>query len=141
MNDHLLSKSIRVLFFLVLLVFCMIHAKAFLVPMVFAGLFSMLLLPLSLRIEKWGVNRGLSILISVLIFMALIAALIYVVTLQISDFSSNAAQIEENVTRKLQEFRDYLTQTFGISRQKQDAILNNGQKTEQVSARISHFFS
>ena len=63
MRDQL-TKSLKVLLLLVLIVVILVYAKPFLVPLTFAGLFAMLLLPVSLRFEKWGVNRGLSIFFS-----------------------------------------------------------------------------
>lgn len=142
MNEGLLTRSVKILLFLVLLVIVLIYAKSFLVPVTFAALFSMLLLPLSQKIEKWGAPRGLAILFSTLLFTALIAGFIYVLIWQVSDISKDAGHIEQQLHQKLQELKDYVSRTFGISPQKQDEILQNNQpEGSKLAAVFSGFLS
>ena len=129
MQDKLLTRSIKFLLFTILLISILFYGKSFLVPLVFAGLFSMLLLPLTLRFEKLGVNRGLSILFSILLFVALFAGLISLLIWQVSDIGKNADQLEQNINEKIQQFKDYVSSTFGISRQKQNEIMNEQQQS------------
>ena len=129
MNDRLLTKSLKILFFLILTIVVLYYGKPFLVPLVFAGLFSMLLLPVTKRFEKWGINRGLSILLAVLLFVALFAGLISLLVWQVSDIGKNANDIEKNVNVKLQQLKDYVSETFGISRQKQTEMIEGQQQT------------
>ena len=138
MNDRLLSKAVKMLLVLVLSVIILIYAKSFLVPITFAALFSMLLLPLSRKIEAWGVKKGLAILLTTLLFTGLIAAFIYVLIWQFSDISQSAKDIEQQVNHKLQELRSYISHTFGISPQKQEEIIQNSQSSgEKISAIIA----
>lgn len=142
MNDRLLSKAVKMLLVLVLSVIILIYAKSFLVPITFAALFSMLLLPLSRKIEAWGVKKGLAILLTTLLFTGLIAAFIYVLIWQFSDISQSAKDIEQQVNHKLQELRSYISHTFGISPQKQEEIIQNSQSSgEKISAIIAGILS
>jgi predicted PurR-regulated permease PerM len=142
MHDRLLSKTVKILLVLVLSVIILIYAESFLVPITFAALFSMLLLPLSMKIANWGMARGLAILLTTLLFTALIAAFIYVLIWQVSDISQNAKDIEHQINQKLQELRLYVSHTFGISPQKQDEIIQNSQSSGgKITTIISGFLS
>ncbi|HZI02319.1 MAG TPA: hypothetical protein VEX63_14310, partial [Flavisolibacter sp.] len=63
-------KSIQILLIIVLSYLILVYGKPFLVPVVFAGLFSMLLLPVSRKLEGWGWNKGISVLVSILLFVS-----------------------------------------------------------------------
>ena len=142
MNETLLTKTVKLLLCLVLFVVVLIYAKSFLVPLVFAALFSMLLLPLSLKFESWGASRGPAILLTTFLFTALIAAAIYVVVWQVSDISKNATGLEQQVTQKLQELKEYVSHRFGISQKKQEEILQNGSPSRgKITGAISGFLS
>lgn len=136
MQERILTRPIRILLFLFLLVSFLVFAKSFLVPMVFAVLFSMLLMPISLRFEAWGLNRGLAILVTILLFLSLIAIIITVLVWQISDISEHASAIEQSVNAKLQQVKDYITNTLGISQKTQAEIFQNGQQPGQKLGAI-----
>ena len=67
MGDNLLNKTIKVLLLIFLLALVLHHGKPFLVPIAFAALLSMLLIPLSLKLQSWGLNKALSMVASVLL--------------------------------------------------------------------------
>ncbi len=139
MNEGLLTKTIKILLFLVLSVLILIYAKPFLVPLAFAALFSMLLLPLSLRFEKWGLARGLATLLTTVLFAVLIAAVVYVLIGQITEISKNAKGIEQQFNQKIGELRDYVNHRFGISHQKQEEIIQGNPSTG--SGKLASVFS
>ena len=142
MNETLLTKTAKILLCLVLSVVVLIYAKSFLVPIVFAALFSMLLLPLSLKFESWGASRAPAILLTTFLFTALIVAVIYVVVWQVSDISKNATGLEQQVNQKLQELREYVSHRFGISPKKQEEILQNGSPSGgKITGVVSGFVS
>lgn len=114
--------------FLVLLIIILIYAKPFLVPLTFGAIFAMLLLPLSKKMEEWGMARGLSILLSTLLLLVLIAGIITIFAWQISDVSKNSAEIENNINQKIQEFKNYISANLGISIQKQNQIIKEQQE-------------
>jgi predicted PurR-regulated permease PerM len=140
MNERLLNKSIKIMLLAVLAVFILIQARAFIIPLVFAGLFSMLLLPVSHRLEGWGMYRGFAVVISVLLFLSLIAGVIYLLVWQVGDLSVNAAEIEKNLTKNLQDLRDFISRTFGISAAKQEEIIQGQPGTDNANV-VSRLFS
>lgn len=142
MNDRL-TRSIKILAFIVLLIIVLVYAKPFLVPLSFGAIFAMLFLPLSLRLEKWGMGRGWAVTVSTLLLMALIAAVITIFAWQISDVSKNSAQIEDNISQKIDELRNYVSTKFGISIQKQDQIIAEQKQNGggQISTMITGLLS
>jgi predicted PurR-regulated permease PerM len=123
MGDRL-TKTLKILLLLVLIVVILVYAKPFLVPLTFAGLFAMLLLPVSLRFEKWGVNRGLAILFSILLFVIVIGGVLSVLWWQLSDIAKNSGEIEKNLNEKVGELEDYISRNFGISISRQQQIID-----------------
>jgi predicted PurR-regulated permease PerM len=143
MNDQLLNRSVKVLLVVFLTGYILFHARPFLVPLTFAGLLSMLLLPLSLKLEHWGIGRGLSIVLSILVLVLFFAGVISLLAWQVSDISSNSAQIEKSITEKVQQVRQVVTQSLGIPQQKQQEILQKQQQSSgnQLSSTISGAFA
>ena len=127
MNDRL-AKSIKIMVFLVLLIIILIYAKPFLVPLTFAAIFAMLLHPVSLKLEKWGLKKGLAILLSTLILLVVMAGIIAMFAWQVSDISKNSDQIEQNLNQKITELRDYVSTNLGISVKKQNEIIKEQQE-------------
>jgi predicted PurR-regulated permease PerM len=87
-------------------------------------------------------GRGWAILLTTVLFTALIAAFVYILIWQVSDISQNAKDIEQQVNHKFQELRNYVSHTFGISPQKQDEIIQNSQSTSgKITSLIAGFLS
>jgi len=137
MKESLLSKSLKILLFLFLLSVVLVKGKPLLAPIAFAGLFSMLMLPLAMKLENKGLSRGLSVLISELVLILVVAIIVGLVAWQVSDLSKNADSIEKNVQEKLQQLRSFITSSFGISAEKQDEIMKKQQQS--ADSRISSF--
>ena len=132
-------KSIKILLFIVLSYLVLVHAKPFLVPIAFAGLFSMLLLPVSRKLESWRINKGISVVLSILVLVAVASVIVWVLSLQVNDIKKNAIGIEKNITQKITEVRDFATRKLGISQQKQNEIIEKQQQTSDD--RISNFIT
>ena len=123
-----LQKTIRVLFFFFLVFASLYYAKPFLVPVCFAGLLAMLFLPLSRAFETWGINRGIAILICVVLLLLIISGIVSIITWQITDLTSDLGNIKEKVQLIIQQVEDYITQTFGISQQEQQQVIDEQSK-------------
>lgn len=127
MNDRL-AKSIKIMVFLVLLIIILIYAKPFLVPLAFAGIFAMLLYPVSQKLESWGLKKGLAILLSTLILLVVMAGIIAMFAWQVSDISKNSDEIERNLNQKITELRNFVSTNLGISIKKQEEIMKEQQQ-------------
>ena len=60
MQDSLLNRSIRLLVFFILVIVALYYARDFLIPVAFAGILSMLMLPISQKLEKKRLAAGIS---------------------------------------------------------------------------------
>jgi predicted PurR-regulated permease PerM len=122
-------KSIQILLIIVLSYLILVYGKPFLVPVVFAGLFSMLLLPVSRKLEGWGWNKGISVLVSILLFVSFFVIIGILMGTQVSDIKKNAGSIEQNISDKLVQVKQFVAERFGVSQQKQEQIIEQQQKT------------
>lgn len=139
MNELSLTRSVHLLLLLFLIFAGLYYAKPFLVPVTFAGLFAMLLLPISLWLEGRGVNRAVAVLLSILVLVAVFTGIVWLISWQVSDLAQDAQQIEQNLTQKIEEIRNYISHSLGISRRQQDKIIN--QQQEGGGGRLSGLVS
>ena len=112
----------------VLIVIILIFAKPFLVPLTFAALLAMLLVPITKWLERKGVNKALSAILSILLLVTFFAAIFTFVGWQVSDLAEDTAKIEEQVKEKIQQAREYVSTELGISQAKQKEMLEKQQK-------------
>jgi predicted PurR-regulated permease PerM len=127
MHQFNLSRWTLILIFLFLLIGGLYYAKAFLIPFAFAVLLSMLLLPLTRWFERKKISRGLSSLFSLLSFLAVIAAIIWLVSWQVSSLTEDLTNIEQRVTSLINKAKDYVSNNLGISKEKQNDMIKQQQ--------------
>ena len=139
MKQPSLAKAVRILLILVLIVVILVYAKPFLVPLAFAGIISMLLLPVARWLQRKGLNKAIATLLSILFFIAFFAGLIFFISKQISGIAEDAGNIEQQVSKKLQEAKDYISTTFGISPERQQQMLK--QQQQQAPGKTSGLIS
>jgi predicted PurR-regulated permease PerM len=119
MRNSPLVKITTLLLFICLFFTCMYYARDFLIPVVFAILLSMLLLPLCRKFEKWGINRILSIIICLLIVLIVISGIIYLFYTQVANFVSDIELIKEQLTDKLHSIQAFIQTKTNISAKEQ----------------------
>jgi len=126
-----LQKNLEVLLLLVLLFVGLYYAKPFLVPVCVAGLFSMLFLPICRKLETIGFKRGLAVLACILLFLLIIAGIIWVITWQMTSLTDGLGNMEEQLKDLIQQGREFLARTFGISLEEQQKAME--QQTENAN--------
>ncbi|RYE27123.1 MAG: AI-2E family transporter, partial [Sphingobacteriales bacterium] len=82
MQHTLMQKTVRLLALLTFSIVALYYAQSFLIPLAFAGLLSMLLLPVSKWFEAKGISHGLSALISLLLLVTIGAGIIVLLAWQ-----------------------------------------------------------
>jgi len=87
--------------------------QSVLVPVCFAGLFSLLLLPLNQRLER-RLPRALAITLSLLIVIVVLAMLVWFLSAQIASFSSELSEITAKLSQLINKFQMFLFNRFGI---------------------------
>jgi predicted PurR-regulated permease PerM len=99
-------------------------AKAFLVPICFAGLFAILFLPLSRFFQQKGLAKGLAILICIFLFLILTAGIVWLISWQVTDLTGEIANVEQKARQIISGIKQYISNQFGISQKQQDKLLS-----------------
>jgi predicted PurR-regulated permease PerM len=138
-----LYRAVAILALLVLIVVILVYAKPFLVPLAFAALISMLLLPVTKWLQTKGVNKVLANLLSILLVVGFFALVIMFVSWQVSDIASNGSKIEQQLSQKSQQAQQFIAEKLGIPQEKQQQMLQKQQSSSQgkMSSMITGFLS
>lgn len=134
MQDSLLNRSIRLLVFFILVIVALYYGRNFLIPVAFAGILSMLMLPISQKLEKKGWPRGLAVLICLLILISIAGLLIFVLSWQIADLTEDLTNIQGQVKKFLAAVQIYINDHFGITPQQQSKIIEQQQPSGSGAA-------
>jgi predicted PurR-regulated permease PerM len=142
MKATLLNKSIKILLLVLLSFTLLYYGKPFLVPFLIASLLAMLILPLSMKLEK-KMSKVLAILLSILLLLVVLCTIIGIFAWQISDISDRAPEIQQNISQKLTQLKEFVTNTLGIPEQQQQRILRQQQQSSsgQLSSMLTGLFT
>lgn len=112
-------KSAAVLVTLIAGVYILHALHETLIPLLFSVLVSILLFPVCARLERWKFPRILAITLSILLFIVVIAALIYLVTIQVAGFADELPRITQRAEALLEQLTTVGEQYFDVSRSEQ----------------------
>lgn len=112
-------KSAAILITLVAGVYILRALHETLIPLLFSVLVSMLLFPVCSRLERWKFPRVLAIILSILLFIVIIAALIYLVTIQIASFADELPRITQKAEALLEQLTSMGERYLNVSRSEQ----------------------
>jgi predicted PurR-regulated permease PerM len=134
-------KAATVLAILVLAVVCLVYAKPFLVPLTFAALLAMLLLPVSRWLQRKGVGKAVAILLSMSLLLIFVALVVFFISWQVSDLASNASNTEQQITAKYQQAQQFVAEKLGIppAKQKQMVKQQQSQTPGKLATLITGF--
>lgn len=119
------AKLSLTLLMLLLIVFFMMQGSTILIPLVFALLIAVLLYPLAnLMQHKLGLGRFPAAAISIIIFIAAIGGFIYFLTLQIINFSQDLPQLQDRVTKIIQQLQHWIATEYHVNSKQQTDYLN-----------------
>jgi predicted PurR-regulated permease PerM len=124
-QPYSLQRVVYFLLFVFLVVTSLHYAKPFLVPVCFGGLLAMLFLPLSLWFERKGIPRGIAIFFCILIFLAILTGIIWMISWQITDLTSEATDIENKLRQMIARVQEYIRSHFGISLKQQEKLITD----------------
>jgi predicted PurR-regulated permease PerM len=119
------------------------HAQAFLVPLSFAVLLAMLMVPISTALERWGFRRTWSSLTSTLIMITVAAVIVLLLSSQAGRFASALPPLLEQVAQQYQKMQQAVQNQWGIRLPTQSDLLagessessSDASPTEDVSER------
>jgi predicted PurR-regulated permease PerM len=118
-----IQKAAYALLIFVLIFTILIYAKGFLVPVSFAAILGMLLLPLARWMEAKGIHHAIATAGSVLVILVILTALIFFIQWQLSNIIDDADQIEKEIVSRYHDLRNYIAANLGISIKQQNRFI------------------
>ncbi|HTI93957.1 MAG TPA: AI-2E family transporter [Puia sp.] len=120
------TKLAMVLISLIALFYIAIWGKTFLAPLLFALLFSVLLLPVANFIEKrFHFPRSMASLLSVLLLVSALVGLFYLVGAQISSLADDWPQFKQQVLTSVNNLQQWISMKFHVRIKQQNNYVNN----------------
>jgi len=113
-------------------VYWLVVLQTFLVPVLVSVLLSILVSPITLQLEDKGLGRMPAIALTLVLFLGLIAGVLYVSYIQISDMIDMWPSFQKKADIMFYQSRIWMSETFGFETRTQ---LND---LEQVSAQLIH---
>ncbi|WP_240935656.1 AI-2E family transporter [Hymenobacter sp. HDW8] len=117
-----------------LLVFVLWKLDSVLLPITFAALFSILLLPLCQRFERWGWPRVLAILFCLLLVIVGLAAIVFAFGSQMTQFKAELPKLQEKLVQYFDQIQQMLSQRFGIEPISKDEFIDSSLKSAKKDA-------
>ena len=130
------------LFALSLVLLFMWMGKSILIPLFFAFLVSILLHPVVVFLEKAHFPRALASLLTILIFLILIAGLFYFFSRQVIRLSKDLPSLQTKVGDQLQRGQDWIYNKYHINNSEQTAYVKksaNGIMGSAVNSAATTF--
>ncbi|MDQ3016060.1 MAG: AI-2E family transporter, partial [Bacteroidota bacterium] len=124
MEKSSLQRSVHIGLLSFIIVAGLYFAKPFLVPVCLAGIFAMLFLLLSRKLEERKVGRGWSTLFCLLIFLVILGGIALLMSWQINNLVSDLGNIKQKIHGLKEQVTQYISDTLGISPQKQEEAIS-----------------
>ncbi|WP_298733529.1 AI-2E family transporter [uncultured Chitinophaga sp.] len=122
MTENKLPFTARLAFTLlslVLIIYIAHFSATIIIPLAFASLVAIMLLPLASRLEEWGCSRGLSAFIAVLLFVIGLSTLLALLTSQMGAFVSDFPHLQQQLMKSLDNLQVWINEKFHINAHKQ----------------------
>ncbi|SFV34072.1 AI-2E family transporter [Thermoflavifilum thermophilum] len=141
MNTSPLPFFVRlaaILLSIVLIGYLVYIGQPLLSPLLFAFLFSMMLLPVNRVLEKMHVPRSLAVLISIVLFIAVLLAVLYFVASQVRVMAGDWPALQQQLNITLQQLQEWLHQHLHMKIQSREDLIQIATQNISSSAIIGH---
>ncbi|MFB5945335.1 AI-2E family transporter [Albibacterium profundi] len=125
----LIAKVNHFLLFWILLVVVLIYGKPILIPIAFAGVLAMLMVPLIDFLDRKGWKRVFSTILVIVILLAFIFMIMMVLVGQVASLKNELPRIEQRANELINYLHDYVQTTFNYSVESQKEYLKSQVKT------------
>ncbi len=119
MTNISLARVNKALLLGVLTVIILYYARSFLIPLSFGILFSMLLLPVSRKLEQWGLGRKTATFICILIILLFVFGIVSIISAQANSFSKDLPQIQIKLQQLIDTVQHWIHSKVGVSTEQQ----------------------
>ncbi len=110
-----LDRTNKILLFTILISIILYFGKEFFVLITFSGLLAMLMTPVSNWLEKRGMTRVFSSLISVLILITVISAIVLLLSAQINNIGKELPHIQLRFEELISDVQSWISDNLGVS--------------------------
>ena len=117
-------RSTVILFGLILLTYALSILREILVPLSFALFLAILLNPLNDRFLQWKIPKVLSIVLSLVIAVIVIAGVWYFLATQVMHFTDQFPLLQKKSVELLSKLQQVLAEKFDVPLQKQQQLIN-----------------
>ncbi|HVU55151.1 MAG TPA: AI-2E family transporter [Puia sp.] len=142
MNEIKFASPLRIAAILFILVICFVilaWTEVLIIPLLFAIIFSSMLFPICLRLEKWGFHKGLAAFIAVLAAGILLALFLTVVITQLLHLMGEGPLFVQKTGALIDKAETYISQHWRIDKSTQAGHLH--QLIEKLKENSSAYFS
>ena len=115
-----------VLLLLILTTIILYYGKEFLVPLFFAILLAMLLLPVCRKLEQWGMGRVASTFMGIFIILLFISGLIGIIAAQGVSLADDWPKMQQKATQLYADAQMWVQTNYGIGQHEQDSYVQKG---------------
>ncbi len=107
-----------------------------LLPLLLSVLFAILLRPTTAYMtNKWHLPSVISVIIVILLSVAIVAGLIYFLSIQISSMADDWDKIKENVNVHLLHLQNMVYESLGLTRREQNDIIDGAAKNSLAKSK------
>ena len=114
-----LLRTGRVMIIATIGVYWLVVVQSFMVPILVSVLLSILVSPITLQLEEKGLGRIPAIVLTLVLFLGLIAGVLYVSYIQISDMIDMWPSFQNKADMMFYQTRVWMSQTFGMETRSQ----------------------
>ncbi|MDB5268109.1 MAG: family transporter [Hymenobacter sp.] len=117
-----------------LLVFVLHKLDGVLLPILFAALLSVLLLPLVVRLEKWKFPRVWAIIVTLLLLMAALTGLFYLFGTQLMTLRDELPKLQAKSLVYFDQIQQWASEKFGYQPMSKEELIDSSMKSVKKSA-------
>ena len=121
------------LFILCLLGFIVFVGQGILIPIGFAVMLAMLLLPMVKWLVRKGVPDIVASILAILIAIIFVAGILYFLSAQVANFLEDLPTIKQKLLHHWASLQNWIDSTFNISKQQQNLAVENAKENVQSS--------
>ncbi|WP_372776683.1 AI-2E family transporter [Mangrovibacterium sp.] len=118
-----LIRFALVLFCISVTVLGLVLAKDVLIPLVISVFLAYLIYPMVARVENWGVHRGVSIVLVILVSLLFLSSIVLLISIHISTIELNLSQAQAQVNAKTDSLILILESKLGMNSHSLDAYV------------------
>ncbi len=107
-------KFVVILLGLIMIFFVMIIGRAFIVPVLTAFVFALILHPVCVFLERWKAPRGLSAILSIILIFLVLIFTFYFISIQVGSITRDLTAIGSKFQGFIDEANIWLTENFDI---------------------------